>query len=97
MLLSLRTGEAETAAAIGIGISPGEAHYPHPYSYISPWPAPPADALPSIPRPEHWHPLGFVGAVATGEAVLSVAEPRARIHDFIEAAVTVYRGLMSPG
>jgi hypothetical protein len=97
MLLSLGTGEAETAAAIGIGMSPGDAYYPQPYFYISPWPAPPADALPSIPRPGHWHTLGFVGAVATGEAVLSVPEPRVRVRNVIDAAVTVCRGLMPPG
>jgi hypothetical protein len=50
-LLSLGRGDPERAAAIGIGMSPGDAYYPQPHFYISPWPAPPADALPRPPIP----------------------------------------------
>jgi hypothetical protein len=50
-LLSLGRGDPEGAAAIGIGMSPGDAYYPQPHFYISPWPAPPADALPRPPIP----------------------------------------------
>src|SRR5439155_8785429 len=50
-LLSLGRGDPETAAAIGIGMSPGDAYYLQPYFYVSPWPAPPVDALPSLPLP----------------------------------------------
>jgi len=96
-LLSLGTGEAETVAAIGIGMSPGDAYYPQPYFYISPWLAPAVDALPPLPAPGRWHTLDFVGAVATGEAVLATPEPRARLRDFIDAAVDVCRGFLSPG
>jgi hypothetical protein len=88
-LLSFGTGDPEGAASIGIGMSPGDEYYPQPYFYVSPWPAPPVEALPALPHPGHWHTRGFVGAVATGEDVLAVSEPRARICRFIDAAVAI--------
>jgi hypothetical protein len=94
-LLTLGTGDAETVATIGIGMSPGDAYYAQPYFYISPWPAPPPDALPSLPAPGHWHTQGFVGVVATSETVLSLAAPRAGLRDLIDAAVAVSRGLLA--
>ena len=43
-----------------------------------------------------WNPiLSFVGAVATGEAVLATPEPRARLVDFIDAAVGISRKLLA--
>jgi hypothetical protein len=92
-LLSPATGHPERVASIGIGMSPGDEYYPQPYFYVSPWPAPPVDALPALPHPGHWHTLDFVGAVATGEDVVSASEPRAHTHKFIDAAVAILRGL----
>jgi hypothetical protein len=94
-LLSLGRGDPERAAAIGIGMSPGDAYYPQPYFYISPWPAPPVDGLPRLPVPGHWHTLGFVAAVATGEELLSMPEPRAGMRRFIDAAIAIARGLLA--
>jgi hypothetical protein len=76
-------------------MSPGDAYYPQPYFYISPWPAPPVDGLPRLPVPGHWHTLGFVAAVATGEELLSMPEPRAGMRRFIDAAIAIARGLLA--
>jgi hypothetical protein len=92
-LLSLSTGDPERAASVGIGMSPGDEYHPQPYFYASPWPAPPVDALPALPYPGHWHTLGFVGAVAPGEDVLSASEPRVCTRQFIDAAIAIVRGL----
>jgi hypothetical protein len=94
-LLALGTGDPERAAAIGIGMSPGDAYYPQPYFYISPWPAPPVDALPRLRLPGHWHTLGFVAAVAIGEELLSIPEPRAGMRRFIDAAIAIARRLLA--
>jgi hypothetical protein len=94
-LLALGRGDPERAPAIGIGMSPGDAYYPQPYFYISPWPAPPVDTLPRLSVPGHWHTLGFVAAVATGEALLSIPEPRAGIGRFIDAAIAIARRLLA--
>ena len=69
--LSLESGDPETARGIGLGLSPGDESYNQPYFYINPWPhLDPAD-LPAMPPPGHWHTEGFVGAVATGDEILS--------------------------
>jgi hypothetical protein len=94
-LLSLGGGDPEKAAAIGIGMSPGDAYYPQPYFFISPWPAPPVEALPRLCVPGHWHTLGFVAAVAIGEELLSIPEPRAGIGRFIDAAIAIARRLLA--
>lgn len=93
-LLSLATGDPHTAASVGIGMSPGDDFYAQPYFYISPWPAPPAQALPDLPAPGRWHTEGFVGALATGEAVLALAQRRPGVRGFIDAAVDVSRRLL---
>ena len=68
--VSLETDDAEAARGIGIGLSPGDASYDQPYLYINPWPHLNAVDLPILPSPGHWHTQGFVGAIATGEAIL---------------------------
>ena len=93
-LLSLASGDPETAPSIGIGMSPGDDFYAEPYFYISPWPAPPVDALPNLPKPGHWHTDGFVGAVATAHEVLTQADRRQALRRFIDGAVTLSRDLV---
>ncbi len=94
-LLSLETGDAETAAAIGIGMSAGDAYYAQPYFYVSPWPGPAVDALSRLPVPGRWHAQDFIAAVAPAEAVLATSEPPARLREFIDAAVDVSRRLVA--
>ncbi|MGI9480253.1 MAG: hypothetical protein ACR2PI_26370 [Hyphomicrobiaceae bacterium] len=68
--VSLEIGDAETARGIGVGLSPGDESYDQPYLYINPWPHLHANVLPDLPRPGHWHTQGFVGAIATADAIL---------------------------
>ncbi len=72
--VSLEAGDFETARGIGMGLSPGDESYDQPYFYINPWPHLPAKGLPDLPPPGHWHTAGFVGAIATGEEVLSLPD-----------------------
>lgn len=70
--VSLEEGDPETARGVGVGLAPGDGAYDQPYFYVNPWPHP-AGAAPTPPAPGRWHTDGFVGAIATAEAIL--AEP----------------------
>jgi len=85
-LLVLEEGDPETARSVGVGLSPGGEAYRQPYFYINPWPHLATDDLPELPAPGHWHRQGFVGAIATGDEVLGLADRRAGLVAFVEGA-----------
>jgi hypothetical protein len=60
-LISLGDGER----SIGVGFSPGDGSYDEPYWYVSPWPYPPAEKLPSLDGCGVWHTQDWVGAILT--------------------------------
>lgn len=73
-------------AAIGIGLSPGDAYFAQPYFYLSPTPPPATDELPPLPPGGRWHARGFFGAVATAVELLAQPDPRAALLRVLEAA-----------
>jgi hypothetical protein len=91
VLVRLEEGEAESARAIGIGISPGDAYYAQPYAYVSPYPAPKNPRPPALPPGGHWHTQDFFAAVATADALLAQGDPRAALVAVIDAAVQTER------
>ena len=70
--VALEDGDPETARGVGVGLSPGDESFDQPYFYVTPWPAP-SGASPDAPPPGVWLSEGFVGFVATAEALQ--AEP----------------------
>jgi len=94
-LVTLDEGaDPEDARSIGVGLSPGDESIEQPYVYVTPWPAPPDDALPALPS-GRWHTEGFTAAVLTGEELLaSSADPPAALRAFLDAAVPAARGLL---
>lgn len=76
-LVPLEEGDPEHARTVGIGVSPGDEHYAQPYAYVSPGPPLSPTDLPSAPSPGHWHTQGFVGIVATGEAIVALPDRQA--------------------
>jgi len=84
--VSLEAGDAETAKGIGVGMSPGDESYRQPYFYVNPWPHLDPATLPDAPTPGHWHTQGFVGAIATGDEILSAPEKEEALPDFLENA-----------
>lgn len=62
-LISLESGDPETARSIGLGMSPGDTAYEDPYFYCSPWPVPDIKKLPEPPEHFRWHTEGFVSMV----------------------------------
>ncbi len=89
--VGLEDGDAESARGIGAGMSPGDESYGQPYFYINPWPHLDAADLPELPPPGHWHTQGFVGAIATGEEVLSLSDIETGLPEFISAAFALGR------
>ncbi|MEH6526479.1 MAG: hypothetical protein V7723_10440 [Sneathiella sp.] len=87
--VGLEDGDFETAKGIGVGMSPGDDGYDQPYFYINPWPHLDADDLPTAPEPGHWHTEGFVGAIATGDEVLSLTDISQQLPSFVDASFTI--------
>ncbi len=94
-LISFEDGDAQTAKSLGVGLSPGDEYYAQPYVYVNPWPRRAVADLPPLPPPGHWHTQGFVGAVATGEEILTLADRRSELLAFIGAALDI--GSSRPG
>ena len=89
--VGLEDADAETAKGIGVGMSPGDESYGQPYFYINPWPHLDAADLPELPPPGHWHTQGFVGAIATGEEILSLTDIETKLPEFIASAFAIGR------
>ena len=89
--VQLETGDFEAARGIGVGMSPGDESYGQPYFYINPWPHLDAFDLPEAPAPGHWHTAGFVGAIATGDEVLSLKTIEPGLGTFISTAFGIGR------
>lgn len=90
-LVRLEDGDSEHARAVGIGVSPGDELYSQPYAYISPWPPLKATNLPSPPAPGHWQIQGFVGVVATGEAIVALQDRQQGLRRFFLEAFEICR------
>ncbi len=89
--VSLEEGDFETARGIGVGLSPGDGSYAQPYVYVTPFPAPDLAALPEAPAPGHWHSEGFVGAIATGDGLLTLGDITSGTAMFINQAFAIGR------
>jgi len=90
----LETGDAEHARSINAGFSPGDEHYEEPYFYVSPYPYPVAEKLPSLPL-GHWHVRGFTGAVAPASRIIECKDRQTAAEQFLDAAVPAAIALVS--
>ncbi len=89
--VGLEQGSAEAARGIGVGLSPGDESYNQPYFYVNPWPHLDPDKLPPAPAPGHWHRDGFVGAIATGEEILTLSDIQSQLPLFVANAFEIGR------
>jgi hypothetical protein len=78
---------------IGIGMSPGDGSYAEPYFYVSPTPAPAADALPSLHSAGRWHTEGWTGAVLTGSQFAGESNQETLVRMFLEDALSACKRL----
>ncbi len=78
--------QVDDTRSIGIGLSPGDNYYAQPYFYLSPYPRPNTDNLPSLPPGGRWHTKDFFGAVAPATDLLALPDPRAGLDKIVDAA-----------
>ncbi|MEM9171188.1 MAG: hypothetical protein AAGA84_00630 [Pseudomonadota bacterium] len=86
-LIEYSDPDDEQAVSVGCGLSPGDQHYAYPYWYVSPWPYPSSDALPTLPS-GHWHTNGFTAAVLESTALTQANDPIASSRAFLTAALS---------
>ena len=94
VLLTLGEGEPESAAAVGIGMSPGDTYYAEPYFYVSPWPRPTNRTLPQLAAPAHWHDKDFLAAIVTASSLIAAPDPCMRARRFFDGASAAARELL---
>lgn len=87
--VTLEKGDAESAAGVGLGLSPGDASYAQPYFYITL--DPPPESKCTVPAPGHWHNDGFKGMVVTADELLTLDDVESGAADFVERSFTVGR------
>jgi len=85
-LVTLEHGDPARARSIGVGISPGDEYYAQPYLYVSPYPRPNSDRLPSLPPGGRWHTRDFFGAVATATDLLALEDPAGGMREIVGEA-----------
>ncbi len=95
ILIPLDTPEVqpdpEKARSVGAGMTPGDATYPEPYWYVTPWPYPARPDLPALPAGAVWHTEGWLGAVLHGaDAMLAGPEG---IAEYLAAAAEICAGM----
>ena len=91
-------GGTDEPRSIGVGLSSGDASYPEPYWYVTPWPRLSTDVLPSLGGNGEWHVDGWVGAVLLGTNNVVAGPGRAqaaRAASFLESAISVATRLIA--
>lgn len=73
----------DRARSIGAGLSLGDASYPEPYFYVTPWPYPEASRLPALEAGGEWRTEGFTAAVLLGTRIAREASAAAQ-HDLVD-------------
>ena len=95
--LSVPAGASEDSRSIGVGMSPGDASYPEPYWYVTPWPYPKDARPPPLEGGGFWHEEGWFGAVLRASALppaeQSLDQPR-RVDAFVRSAIAACRKVL---
>ncbi len=90
-LISLDPGkDAESARSIGVGMTPGDRGYPHPYWYVTPWPYPKDLSRLPLAGGGRWHTEGWTGAVLEASQLISdqsATGQARRLEQFLRSAI----------
>lgn len=94
--LSLPINTDGESRSIGVGFSPGDAGYPEPYWYVSPWPYPDTASLPELVGGGAWHIKGWVGEILQSSDLGDVTTDAVQkeIQAFLNNAVATSRQLL---
>lgn len=83
---------------VGVGLSPGDASYPEPYWYVSPYPYPDTASLPAIAGNGSWHTQHWVGAVLPVSHLVdnnNTEAQQSQVEDFLKSALQASMMLLS--
>ncbi len=94
ILIELEPGGGEDARSIGAGLSPGDDNYQEPYLYVSPWPYPEQDILPTLPEPGIWHREGFTSAIGTASALTATGDFVRHTERLMKSAIEACKKLL---
>ncbi|MGB0909707.1 MAG: hypothetical protein ACPGYT_05045 [Nitrospirales bacterium] len=89
-LLTFEQKDSPETATIGVGCSPGDSTYPEPYFYVSLWPYPSQERLPSITEPSFWHLVEFTALILRScdlVTKINVAKQHSQVTAIIEQGV----------
>jgi hypothetical protein len=86
-LTTLPARNADATGYVGVGLSPGDEYYDEPYFYVSVYPEPDPQVLPTLPMLGHWHGRDFMAAVATAQRIVATKNQQAETDDFLKAAI----------
>jgi hypothetical protein len=86
---------AEQAPQIGVGLSPGDGTYAEPYFYVTPWPLRSDVTVPALPSGAHWQQDAFMGAILPATDLLTMRSAEHAVREYLEAAVTAGKRLVS--
>jgi hypothetical protein len=96
VLISLSGKKGGEPMTIGVGMSPGDNSYSEPYWYVSPYPHPSLENLPSLAGHGFWHTEHWVGAVLTASKLAqdSAAAQEEQVGAFLQSAVEASQALL---
>ena len=87
------TGDPETSASIGVGMSPGDHHIDEPYFYMNSWPYAQQDDFPELKYGE-WYEEDWAGAILKYSELVKEISPaiqREILQTFLESTYQVLR------
>jgi len=97
-LITLERGAGGAATkTVGVGLAPMGGGYGTWYWYVSPWPYPPVEGLPTLMGPGSWHSEGWTGAVLTSAELLAGPEAfrEAIVRKFLDVSVEAAVGVLA--
>lgn len=93
-LITVPARHTDAAGSVGAGLSPGDEYYDEPYFYISVYPEPDPQMLPTLPMFGHWHERDFIAAVATADKIVAAASQQGETDHFLQAAIHCAIGIV---
>ncbi|MEL7144933.1 MAG: hypothetical protein AAFO69_01090, partial [Bacteroidota bacterium] len=87
------TGDRETSASVGIGMSPGDDHFEEPYFYVNVWPYPSTENFEPLSHGQ-WYENEWVGATLMLTEIVaadSASSQHRAVHTFLNEAIAVLK------
>ncbi len=89
-LLTFEQKSTSDKATVGVGMSPGDSTFAEPYFYVSLWPYPPKESLPSVSAPSFWHLEGFTALIIRSSDLIAeknTDQQQSKVKSIIERGV----------